>query len=348
MKKQNAVKVFIYIFFTFYITITHAREEASLETGMVNPGYQEQPAWFKNSFLDITEDISEAKDEGKRLMLFFYQDGCPYCKKLLEDNFGQRSITEKTQTNFDVVTINIWGDKDVTVGDQLTTEKVFSEKLKVMYTPTLLFFNEQGKAALRINGYYHPEKFNAALDYVLEHRDEKETFPEYLTHINTRPASGVIHRDIETLPEPYDFFKPKENAKQYHLVMFEQKQCKACDELHQDILKRQETKKYLKYFDISVLDIWSDEKMVNQQGEVIKITDYAKRKSIQYAPSLVFFDNRGNEVFRAEGYLKSFHIQSIMDYVASDAYKTQANFQRYIEDRADRFRKQGIEVDIMN
>ncbi|MCK5480512.1 MAG: hypothetical protein KAJ06_05175, partial [Gammaproteobacteria bacterium] len=31
----------------------------SLEEGMVNPGYEEKPDWFANSFLDIREDVSE-------------------------------------------------------------------------------------------------------------------------------------------------------------------------------------------------------------------------------------------------------------------------------------------------
>ena len=35
---------------------------------------------------------------------------------VLEDNFGQREITDKTRKYFDVVTLNIWGDREVTVG----------------------------------------------------------------------------------------------------------------------------------------------------------------------------------------------------------------------------------------
>ena len=74
---------------------------------------------------------------------------------------------------------------------------------------------------------------------------------------------------------------------------------------------------------------------------------FSEQQNIQYAPSMVFFDSKGDEVFRADGYLKAFHVQSIMDYVASYAYKTQPNFQRYIEDRAEKLRSMGIEVDIM-
>ena len=36
-----------------------------------------------------------------------------------------------------------------------------------------------------------------------------------------------------------------------------------------------------------------------------------------------------------------------MDYVASGAYLTQPNFQRYIDERADHLRELGIEVNLM-
>ncbi|MEW8385293.1 MAG: thioredoxin, partial [Candidatus Thiodiazotropha taylori] len=49
---------------------------AGLEAGMVNPGFHDKPSWFKNSFLDLGEDIEEAAEEGKRVILYFHQDGC--------------------------------------------------------------------------------------------------------------------------------------------------------------------------------------------------------------------------------------------------------------------------------
>jgi thioredoxin-related protein len=346
MNTRNVVK-FLITALVIMFSPAQAKQEASLSEGMVNPGYEEQPAWFKSSFLDINEDIEEARESGKRLMLFFYQDGCPYCKKLLEDNFGQRKIAEKTQKNFDVVSINIWGDREVVIGDEVTTEKKLAEKLKVMYTPTLVFFNEKGKAVLRTNGYYHPGKFNATLDYVLQHAEKKETFHKYLSHRKTKSGSGKLHREVETRPGLYSFDKPVEESKSHRLIMFEQKQCQLCDELHQDVLKREESVELLKSFDTSVIDIWSDKKITDMNGKVLKMSDYSEREKIQYAPSLVFFDKQGKEVFRTDGYLKSFHVQSVMDYVSSYAYKKQPNFQRYIEDRAAKLRAMGVEVDIM-
>jgi len=323
----------------------NAKTEGSLAAGMVNPGYEEQPDWFKNSFLDLSDDINEARASGKRLMIFFYQDGCPYCKKILQDNFGQREIAEKTKSNFDVVTLNIWGDRDVSFENIETTEKDFAARLKVMYTPTLIFFNEEGKAVLRTNGYYHPAKFNAALDYVLGHHDKKEKFRSYLSRVSPVKTKGKINKEVENFKAPYDFSKKDEK---YRLVMFEQKQCTECDELHGDILKRKESKEQLGKFNVSVLDMWSEDKIVQPNGNKSTIKEWAKQLDIQYAPSLVYFDPQGKEVFRSDAYLKSFHVQSIMDYVSSGAYKTQTNFQRYIDARAKRFEEQGIHVDIMN
>ncbi|VAW57461.1 thioredoxin SoxW, partial [hydrothermal vent metagenome] len=246
----NVVKVVILITFLLGPSV-FAKTEGSLAPGMVNPGHVEQPDWFKNSFLDLDDDIAEAKASGKRLLLYFYQDGCPYCKKLLQDNFGQRAIAEKTKTNFDVVTINIWGDREVSFAGSEIIEKDFAAQLKVMYTPTLIFFNEEGQAVLRANGYYHPAKFNAALDYVLERHDKKEKFRSYLARVSPVKTKGKIDRTIESVSTPYDFSQASNKVR---LVMFEQKQCVNCDELHNDVLKRKESIELLKKMHVSVLD----------------------------------------------------------------------------------------------
>ena len=89
-------------------------QDAAPAQGMVIPGWHEPPAWFKESFLDMREDIAEATKSGRRLMLYFHQDGCPYCAKLLRENFGDKAIADKTRKHFDVIAINLWGDREVT------------------------------------------------------------------------------------------------------------------------------------------------------------------------------------------------------------------------------------------
>lgn len=339
-------KIFFIIMFVISSNSSsvYAKSEGELAAGMVNPGHKDQPDWFKISFLDLFEDIEEAADSNKRLMVYYYQDGCPYCKKLLEDNFGQRDITDKTQQYFDVVSINLWGDKEVVVGDKTYTEKEFAEALKVQYTPTLLFFDENNKIVFRANGYYPPEKFSALLDYIGKKQEAKISYQDYMAKVDPQPSTGTLHDDINSVVSVSDL----SNHDKPLLVMFEQRKCSTCDELHLDISKRKETVEQLSRFDVVVLDIWSQQQIITPDGQKIKIRDWVKKLDVKYAPSLLFFNDDGEEVFRVDAYLKAFHIQSVLDYVASGAYKEQSNFQRYIDERADHLREQGIEVNLMD
>jgi hypothetical protein len=54
----------------------------------------------------------------------------------------------------------------------------------------------------------------------------------------------------------------------------------------------------------------------------------------------------GKEIIRIEAFLKTFHTQSVFDYVLSGGYKTETSFQRYIEHRADQIRNTGKTVDL--
>ena len=145
----------------------------SLSAGEVTPGKSigakasEKPHWFKESFLDFEEDVKEATRSSRRVMLYFHQDSCPYCARLVEENFSDPKTESFIRQNFDGITLNMWGDRDViSISGQNFTEKTFAAALKVQYTPTLIFLDESGKVALRLNGYCPPNDFRAALRYV--------------------------------------------------------------------------------------------------------------------------------------------------------------------------------------
>ena len=319
----------------------------ALEAGLVNPGYHEKPDWFVESFLDIREDVAEASAAEKRVVLYFYQDGCPYCEKLLDTNLALKDTVDKMRAGFNVIAINMWGDREVTGFDgEATTEKAFAKSLRVMFTPTLLFLDEQGGGVLRVNGYYAPHKFNAALDYASVHGGSAPSFREYLAGVAPQKASGRLHSDPAFLPASAAL--DARNSGKPLLVFFEQKDCAPCDELHTDILQRPASREQLARLDAVLLDMWSGEPVRRPDGRTSTVTEWARELDVKYAPSLVFFDRDGREVFRSEAYLRSFHIQSVMDYVSSGAYRDQPSFQRFIAARADALEAQGIHVDLMD
>ncbi|MBK1644272.1 thioredoxin [Thiocapsa imhoffii] len=323
---------------------------ADLGPALVNPGYQEQPDWFKNSFLDIREDIADATAEDRRLMLYFYQDGCPYCVKLLQDNFGQPSIADYTREQFDVVAINLWGDREVTgFSGESTTEKDFGAALKVQFTPTILMLDEAGQVVLRINGYFPPHRFQAALRYVAERREQVgESFAEFVADLPTAEATGSMHEVGGFLSSPPRLAENRDHSMRPLVVMFEQPICRDCDELHLDILRREPVAYSLSAFDGVVLDTYSSERIQTVDGREIPIQDWAKELGITYTPTLVFFDPAGREVFRTEGYFKAFHIHGALDYVATGAYQWEPSFQRYLATRRERLAELGVAANLMD
>ena len=304
------------------------------------------PNWFKDSFLDLKEDVEEAKKSGKRIMIFFHQDGCPYCNALVERNMAQKDIEEKVRKNFDVVALNMWGDREITYLDgSHYIEKTFAEALKVQFTPTLIFYDEEGKVVLRLNGYRSPQRFSVDLDYVAQHKEKEIPYRDYI-QANFTPGPSSKHLNSEDFfnNPPYDF--TRKSGSRPLAVFFEQKDCPNCDSLHQQVLPDAATRKVIKQFDNVQLDMWSNTPVVTPTGEKTTARQWAKQLDIKYAPSIVLFNDKGEEVIRSEAFFKVFHTQGIFAYVLEGAYKKQPNFQRYLSDRAESIRGKGQDVDI--
>jgi hypothetical protein len=80
-------------------------------------------------------------------MVYFGQDGCPYCRELLARQFQPEGHRGQDAKAFQRVAINIWArprSRHWTDG-RLMREKALAALLtKQQFTPTLLFFNEKG------------------------------------------------------------------------------------------------------------------------------------------------------------------------------------------------------------
>ena len=126
--------------------------------------------WFKHtSFLDLADDLQEAGDQSRHLAILFEQKGCPYCREMHRVNFADADIRNYIKKNFDVVQLNLWGDREVTDfdGEQLS-EKKFGRKYRVMFTPTILFIDEKGEEVVRMPGYFKPFHFKQLFVYAAE------------------------------------------------------------------------------------------------------------------------------------------------------------------------------------
>ena len=324
-----------------------APAEEQLDPGLSNPGHLPHPDWFKQSFLDLGEDIDEAAADGRLVLLYFYQDGCPYCRLFIQNDLGQRDIADYARRHFDVIAINLFGALEVTDLDgEALPEAAFARKAGVMFTPTILAYGPDREEVFRMNGYYPPQRFRLAARFLAERRYRDGTFAAYAAGADAPSGSGRLHLEDATLEGPPFDLSRRDPARPL-LVLFEQQQCLACDELHQDIFRRPATRALLDRFEIAVLDIRSADPMVAPDGAATTSLDWAMAQGVKVAPTLAAYDASGAEAIRSEGYLKAFHVQSILDYAASGAHRTAPDFQRWLRSRSERLQAQGIEVDLM-
>ena len=304
----------------------------------------EYPVWFKDSFLNLREDVAEAKANNKRVMLLFTQDNCPYCNALVERNLAQKAIETRLRERFDVIAVNIWGDREMIGMDGVKhTEKSYAASQKVQFTPTLLFFDEAGKVILRLNGYLPPERFKTAIEYVAQRKEKTVAFRDYVAANTPTVSGGELIREDFFKPSPYVLNK---RAQRPLAVFFEQKDCPSCAELHQKVLTDPDTRAVLRKLDVIQLDMWSKTPVTTPQGKLLTAREWAKALDVKYAPTIVVFDPRGREIIRSEAFFKVFHTQGIFAYAVEGAYKTEPNFQRYLSARAEKLREQGKDVDI--
>jgi thioredoxin-related protein len=308
---------------------------------------QEPPAWFSESLLDLREEVKEAGAQGKRVMLYFGQEGCPYCKRLMEVNFRQAATAAKAQRHLVALALNIWGDREVTwIDGNVTSEKRLATQLKVQFTPTLLFLDERGGIALRLNGYYPPHQFDAALDYVAGRLEKKSSFQEFLQTKAKTAARETLNPQPFFMPAPYDLRRAAGGRPL--AVLFETPQCAQCDELHAVAFRRQEVVDQLAKFDVARFSFSGTEALISPDGRKTDAAAWARALRVGYVPTMLLFDARGHEVFRTEAYLRPFHIAGALEYVASGAYLSEPSFQRFLQTKAERMRERGEPVDLWN
>ena len=293
----------------------------------------EYPTWFKQGFLALEDDLKEAVDAGKTgIMVYFGQKRCAYCKMLMDVNFQDPDIVNYTREHFDVVPIDIWSPEEVTTpaGESLS-EREYAQQLGTNFTPSLVFYDAEGRIALRLRGYYPPYQFRAALEYVAGGHYLREKFPVYMARgdktLRFEPGD-LIEEPFFELP-PYNLNRSRFPSQLPLVVFFEQGDCHACDILHTDPLSRKTLRDLFSRFESVQLDMWSETPLIKPDGQQSTARKWAEELGIFYAPSIVFFDEHGKEIIRVDSVVHFFRLRNVLNYVVSRGYLTDPNFLRW-------------------
>jgi thioredoxin-related protein len=150
------------------------------------------PAWadtrdpanhfFQPKFGDFQAELNAAKQQGKKgIFLFFEMDDCPFCERMKTTILNQSEVQDAFRALFLLYPVDVNGDTEMTdFQGKLTTEKAFAVVHRVRATPTLLFFDLDGKLVARHTG---PTKDKAEFlllgKYVAEGAYATQPFTKY-------------------------------------------------------------------------------------------------------------------------------------------------------------------------
>lgn len=337
MTKACKEKFPIFLIYIMIITLLAlTRSAAAAQT----QGFPDQPLteplvlpdWFKLSFLDFRDDLHDAIANKRGLIIYFGRHDCPYCKAQLENNWGKPDIVTYTRAHFDVVAVDVLGDRRVTdLSGKEMSEKEFAIANQANFTPTLFFYDNRGQLALKLTGYRPPYQFRAALEYAADHHQHEGTFRDYLARAETAESYG-----LDTLNEYPEFHSPgflaDYNQHPHNkplLIAFERSRCHACDVLHAGPLNEPQIKRLMDKINAVQLNMWRDVPVTTPEGRHTTSKQWADKLGLSYAPTLIFYDEHGKEIIRVDSVLGFYRLQGVLRYVITGGYRKYPTYQQW-------------------
>ena len=303
--------------------------------GVVHP----LPTWFKQSFLDIADDVDEANAAGRHVMLFFDLNGCPYCDRMLAESFKAEPLGSYIQANFDVIAVNIQGDREIAFNEEVTvSEKKLASVLRVSSTPAILFLDADNKTIVRVNGYRAPERFKPVLEFVATRAYLTSTLADYLQakldhnvyQLRDNPLFSEV-KDLSSIDGPL-------------MLVFEDGSCYDCTEFHQKILTDERVRPELERFTVVRLNTDSHEPLLDRHGNETTPAALAREYQVIYRPGVLLFDE-GNLLRRNDSLIFPHHFMESLRYVGGGYHKT-TDYRSFTRQLREELLEAGVNIDL--
>lgn len=313
--------------------LTAAADRAADDTAVMHFSY---PAWFKQTFYDLRDDLTEADAADRRgLLLVFTTRGCSYCHLMLTTTFADPGFAQRLRTGFDVIGLEMFDDGEITDWQGRTLPiKDFAVREGAQFSPTLLFYDLEGRRLLRLVGYYDADRLARALDYLADPAAGRVRFGTWLAQrVNARTDAGRADAGPASAPPPAPLVRLErggEGGGRPLLLVFERRDCPDCADLRREVLDDPEVRRALAGFEVARLDADDAQTPVaTPTGSRTTAAPWMASLGLDRAPALVLFDGGGSPVLRTDAVVRKGRFMNMLGYLESRAHEKGWTYQRY-------------------
>ncbi|MDH5632239.1 MAG: thioredoxin fold domain-containing protein [Gammaproteobacteria bacterium] len=304
------------------------------------------PQWFVNDpFYDLQGATAQAQASGKHgIMVLFTTQGCSYCSVFIKVSLGNPEIAAEVKKHFVPVGMEIFDDVDMIspAGNSLPI-KTWAGEQGVEFSPTLLFFDDQGERALRVIGYQSPERFRAIMKYVTQKRYAKETLAQYFAaQAKPKPAAAgaELKHDPMFISPPYNL-DDRKKIELPLMILLEEPGCDQCDNFHDTVLADEEVRGRLSRFEVARLNVTDDHSVVvTPEGRKTTAAKWYKQTGFSRVPALLFYNEINREVLSTDALVQKNRMLNAVDFVLQRAYEKNWTYQMFARSQSlERARK---------
>jgi len=250
--------------------------------------------FFSQTFGDLPEELDQARRDGKvGMILFFEQDGCPYCRRMMQTVFNQRVVQDWFMERFVSFEIDIRGDVEIRDFDNVTLpSKVFAAQRRVDSTPVISFIDLQGTEVFRWSrAVSSPDAMLLMGRYVAEGRYTDMNWDDYARGRQVSPV------EAPQIPHVGNLKNEGEIAARQHKIMLvavTREGCVYCARLRREVLRPMIVSgEYSDRVLIREMVMEPPVEMVDFSGESTTSSGIANRYGVSIAPTVLFLDGSG-------------------------------------------------------
>jgi thioredoxin-related protein len=325
---------------TLLLVIVSAPVIATTVGKVVGGNSFDTPSWFKDSFLEIADDVDEAAESGKHVLLFFHLNGCPYCAQTVNQQFQKEPLKSFMQEHFDSIEINVRGDREIAMTEEITTtERTLAKYLNIQGTPTIIMLNSKNQVVLRLAGYRSTRALQQAFNYVSEKAYLGTSFSNYKReNMQYGQYRFITDRLIENVSDFSSLRGPV-------VLLVEDDDCDDCATFHSKLISRAEIREQLEQYRLIRIDGKSEELITDFNGRRISPRDWVAELKMDYRPGIILFDE-GKEVARVASLLFPFHFEHLLRYGLNKNHLKYSRYGELMRARQEELFAQGIDTNV--